>query len=78
MAGRDKLGAENILAELEALIPGDARLAAWRDKVAALPEPNRDLTVDLGDGATMEFVLIHPGAFTMGSDENGTGSRRTR
>ena len=30
----------------------------------------RELTVDLGGGITMEFVLIQPGSFQMGSDKN--------
>ena len=32
-------------------------------------EPKKTLTVDLGDGVIMEFVLIRPGSFTMGSDK---------
>jgi formylglycine-generating enzyme required for sulfatase activity len=30
-----------------------------------------ELTVDLGDGVTMDFVLVHPGSFTMGSNHEG-------
>ena len=69
LASRDKFQAEDILAELETLIPSDSRMAALRDKVAALPGPKKSLAIDLGGGVTMEFVLILPGSFTMGSDK---------
>ncbi|MEI6607852.1 MAG: formylglycine-generating enzyme family protein [Verrucomicrobiota bacterium] len=36
---------------------------------AAVPGPQKNLTIDLG-GVTMDFVLIRPGSFTMGSDSN--------
>jgi len=32
-------------------------------------DPRENQTVDLGDGVTMEFVLIHPGTFQMGTDK---------
>jgi formylglycine-generating enzyme required for sulfatase activity len=32
--------------------------------------PQKNLAIDLGGGVKMEFVLIRPGSFTMGSDEN--------
>jgi formylglycine-generating enzyme required for sulfatase activity len=40
----------------------DADAASQGVEAAATP----DLAVDLGGGATMEFVLVRPGAFTMG------------
>ena len=71
VVGRDKFGAEDILAELEKLIPADSRMAGLRDKVAAVPGPKKTESIDLGGGARMELVLVRPGSFTMGSD---TGS----
>jgi formylglycine-generating enzyme required for sulfatase activity len=66
---KDKFGAEVVLAELETLIPSDGRLSGLRERVTAMPGPKKNLTVDLGGGVTMDFVLIRPGSFTMGSDK---------
>ena len=33
--------------------------------------PAKETTFDLGNGVTMDFVLIHPSTFMMGSDEGG-------
>jgi formylglycine-generating enzyme required for sulfatase activity len=38
--------------------------------VAGPAQPPQSARVDLGSGVTMEFVLIGPGSFIMGSDEN--------
>ncbi|MBM3860215.1 MAG: formylglycine-generating enzyme family protein [Verrucomicrobia bacterium] len=56
-----------MLAELEALIPKDARMARFRERVGGLPGPKMNLTVDLGGGVKMEFVAVRPGTFMMGS-----------
>jgi len=40
-----------------------------RADATAVPGPRQNLTVDLGGGVTMEFILIRPGWFTMGSDK---------
>ncbi|HVX60689.1 MAG TPA: formylglycine-generating enzyme family protein [Pirellulales bacterium] len=37
---------------------------------AATPAPIQTATIDLGDGVKMEFVLIRPGSFVMGTDED--------
>ncbi len=39
-----------------------------RDQVAAVPGPKPQISIDLGGGVTMDFVLIRPGSFMMGSD----------
>ena len=40
---------------------------------AQLLTGNKTVALDLGDGSTMEFILIPAGEFTMGSPENGRG-----
>ena len=42
----------------------------------AAPEPEKKLSVDLGEDVTMEFVLIRPGSFTMGLDKGGFADER--
>lgn len=70
VAAKDKFVAEDVLAELETLIPSDPRMASLRKRVGALPGPKRNLDVDLGGGVTMQFVAIRPGSFTMGSEKS--------
>ena len=69
MAGGDKFAAEDILAELEKLIPSDSRMPGFREKVTAMPGPKKAETYDLGGGAKLEMILIRPGSFMMGSDK---------
>lgn len=38
------------------------------------PAPKENVTIDLGGDITMEFVLIHPGSFLMGSDKDGAAN----
>ncbi|MCX6907628.1 MAG: SUMF1/EgtB/PvdO family nonheme iron enzyme [Verrucomicrobia bacterium] len=61
----DWLQTHRTLGELEQLVPGEPRMADFRAKAAALPWP-KELPVDLGGGATINFVLIQPGTFAMG------------
>jgi len=68
IAAQDKLRTEWFFAELESLIPTDERMAELREQVTALPGPKNEMAVDLGGGVTMEFVLIKPGSFMMGSE----------
>ena len=65
----DKSAAENNFAELEKLIPADSSLAGFRQKIAAIPASDKFMAYDLGGGVKMEFVLINPGSFMMGSDK---------
>ena len=44
--------------------------------IAPTVPPQENLTVDLGDGVTMDFVLIHPGSFTMGSDTSAAKNEK--
>lgn len=69
LAEGNKLSAEFLLTELERLAPNDPRLTAARPRIAALAAPPEQLAIDLADGVRLEFVLIRPGIFTMGSDE---------
>ena len=78
MGRSDKFAAEEILPELDKLMPTDPRIAKWRRSVAALPEPE-EVAVDLGNGVKLEMVLIRAGEFMMGSpdsDSNATGDEK--
>lgn len=70
VAASNKFHAENLLAELETLVPRDPRLASLRSQISTLAAPEENLVIDLAKGVTMEFVLIRPGSFTMGSSES--------
>ena len=46
----------------------DNRKSDTNQKTATVPVPMKTESVDLGGGVKMEFVLIRPGSFIMGSD----------
>jgi len=69
IAEGNKYYAEFLLAEVEKLAPADAQNLPVRRKIEALPSPKENLVVELAEGVRMEFVLIRPGRFTMGSDQ---------
>jgi formylglycine-generating enzyme required for sulfatase activity len=69
LAAGNKLHAEHLLAEAEKNLPGDPRFASRRNQADALPAPKETLVVELAPGLNMEFVLIRPGTFTMGSND---------
>jgi len=71
IAAKDAFGADDALADLEALAPKDARMAVWREQVATVPGTGKMLVVDLGGGVTMHLMSIRPGTFIMGSDNGG-------
>ena len=70
VGNKKKFEAEDVLADLEKLIPSDPRMGPLRRRVAAIPGLKRRLSVDLGAGVKMDFVLIRPGSFKMGSEES--------
>jgi len=55
---------------------GYGRYENWGLRAAVTPSGNetpRELTLDLGDGVTMEMVYIKPGAFVMGGERTTDG-----
>lgn len=66
----NKLRAELLLGEAEQANPGDARLGVLRDRLREMSSPKESLGIEMAPGVKMEFVLIRPGSFTMGSDQS--------
>ncbi len=66
IAIRDKTGAINLLTTLETINPGDSFLTLLRKNLNELPT---QLAIELGNGVNMEFSLIPPGSFVMGSEQ---------
>lgn len=66
----DRLAAEFLLEGNEKQAGDPKQQAALRQSIAELPLPAEQLTIDLRNGIVMEFVLIRPGIFTMGSDSS--------
>ncbi len=55
---------------------GYGRYSNWGLRAAVSPTSNKtpsELTLDLGDGVTMEFVYIKPGTFVMGGESKTDG-----
>lgn len=73
----EKFKAEDVLAELEKLIPGDSRMPGLRRKVESVPW-KKSLDINLGDGVRMKMVLIRPGSFVMGSENGGDDEKPVR
>ena len=48
--------------------PSDRPRPAPQEEAGTMPAPKEALTVDLGDGVKMDFVLIQPGSFTRHPD----------
>jgi formylglycine-generating enzyme required for sulfatase activity len=71
----DKFAAEDILAELEHMIPSSERMPNLRERVSALPGLKKELALELGGGVRLEMVLIRPGKFKMGSEVGPTDEK---
>ena len=56
---------------------GYGRYENWGLRAAITPspgkKPTKELTLDLGDGVTMEFIYVEPGTFVMGGENEKEG-----
>ena len=69
IADADRLGAEFLMKNFIKQHGEDKRVPAWQSQIAALSYPPETVTIRIGEGVLMEFVLIAPGTFVMGSDQ---------
>lgn len=51
------------------------KTGAAEDKSPPTAKLSQELVFDLGDGVTMDFVLIRPGSFTMGKDDGSDAEK---
>jgi formylglycine-generating enzyme required for sulfatase activity len=72
---KDPFASQDILAELEKLIPMDERMPNLRQRVAEVPCLEKEIALDLGGGQKLEMVLIRPGTFRMGSEIGPTDEK---
>ena len=70
ISNRNKSVTEGIGSKLETLIHSNSHIAGLFEHIATLSVPKKNLTVDLGGGVKMEFILIQAGSFQMGSNKN--------
>ncbi len=63
---RNNRNVAGVVARLAVVLCLGGRLCEAR----AVPPPEKEITLDLGGGVKMEFVLIPAGEFVMGSDES--------
>ncbi|MDD4889134.1 MAG: formylglycine-generating enzyme family protein [Phycisphaerae bacterium] len=71
-ATTDKYAAEQFLAQLELLIPSDARMPALREKVKGVTLP-KETIIQLAPRVFLRLVLVNPGKFMMGSPNTEAG-----
>lgn len=69
IADSDRLRAEFLLSDLIKDVGDDDRIRKWREQIERLSYPPQTLEISLGGGVIMDFVLISPGTFVMGSDK---------
>jgi len=75
--GTWKSDADGCTSGTRVLSGGYGRYENWGFRAAMTPAGNetpRELTLDLGDGVTMQMVYINPGTFVMGGERTTDGS----
>ncbi len=74
--GTWKEGASACASGSRILSGGYGRYENWGLRAALTPSganPPKELTLDLGDGVTMEFIYVKPGTFVMGGENEKEG-----